>query len=188
MRRTVLRWFADGFFYAAGTRRTPFQADRLCEPTCVLPPGQKSLDSHAAIPEQTNMTSTSLDADHFVTGSETVGLAVAWHLRDRDSVVMVDKEPTAAFHQTGRNSGVVHSGIYYQPGSLKAQLCTDGRLRLESFASDHGVPMKATEKLIFPTVESKEAGLDEPAERGEEKASPGYAASLRPRPRPSSRR
>lgn len=114
------------------------------------------------------MASAPLNADYLVIGSGIVGLAVAWHLRERGRVVVVDKEPTAAFHQTGRNSGVVHSGIYYQPGSLKARMCTDGRHRLESFASDRGIALRRSGKLILATDESEEAGLDDLAGRGEQ--------------------
>ncbi len=114
------------------------------------------------------MASAPLNADYLVIGSGIVGLAVAWHLRERGRVVVVDKEPTAAFHQTGRNSGVVHSGIYYKPGSLKARMCTDGRHRLESFASDRGIALRRSGKLILATDKSEEAGLDDLTQRGEQ--------------------
>lgn len=117
-----------------------------------------------------------LEADHFVIGSGIVGLAVAWHLRDQGKVIVVDKEPSAAFHQTGRNSGIVHSGIYYQPGSLKAHLCTEGRAQLEALAADHGIPLHTTGKLIVANSKAESDELDKLADRGHENGLSGLRA------------
>ena len=56
-------------------------------------------------------------------------------------MLVLDKETAVGRHQTGHNSGVVHSGIYYQPGSLKARLCREGARRTEEYAAEHGVPV-----------------------------------------------
>ena len=106
--------------------------------------------------------------DYLVVGSGIVGLATAWHLRHRGKVIVVDKEPVAAFHQTGRNSGVIHSGVYYTPGSLKARLCTDGRRRLLEFCTDHDIAISTSGKLIVATGETEVQALDELASRGEQ--------------------
>ena len=71
-----------------------------------------------------------------VVGGGIVGLAVARELtrrRPEDRVVVLEKEDRLASHQTGHNSGVVHAGIYYRPGTLKAELCTRGRLLLRDY-------------------------------------------------------
>ena len=70
-----------------------------------------------------------------VIGGGIVGLATAWQLRGRsdDHVTVPEKESRLAEHQTGRNSGVLHSGIYYKPGSLKAINCREGKVAMEAF-------------------------------------------------------
>ena len=78
-------------------------------------------------------------ADVVVVGAGILGLATAVELGRRlpeRRVIVVEKEPAIALHQTGRNSCVVHSGVYYPPGSLKAQLCTAGRLRLREYREE----------------------------------------------------
>jgi L-2-hydroxyglutarate oxidase LhgO len=131
------------------------------------------------------------NADYLVVGSGIVGLAVAWHLSRLGKVVVVDKEPVAAFHQTGRNSGVVHSGVYYVPGSLKAIMCTDGRRRLLKFCSDHDIPVRASGKLILAVGQSETSALDGLATRGEEnglsgleRLSPTETVRIEPAARP----
>ncbi|MGC8634493.1 MAG: FAD-dependent oxidoreductase [Candidatus Limnocylindrales bacterium] len=92
--------------------------------------------------------------EHFdvvVIGGGIVGLATAHVLLERAPslrLAVLEKEPVLASHQTGHNSGVVHSGIYYRPGSLKARLCREGRTALERFAAVHGIPYLRTGKLI----------------------------------------
>jgi L-2-hydroxyglutarate oxidase LhgO len=86
-----------------------------------------------------------------VVGAGIVGLAVGRQLlidRPGEEVTVVDKESTVAAHQTGHNSGVIHSGIYYTPGSLKAQLCRRGRDLLTDFCLEHKVPVSAVGKLV----------------------------------------
>lgn len=89
-----------------------------------------------------------------VIGAGIVGLATARALLRRfpgASLIVVDKERGLGHHQTGRNSGVIHSGIYYAPGSLKAKLCTEGMLRTKSFCREKGILFEERGKLIVAT-------------------------------------
>src|SRR5271166_4932514 len=89
--------------------------------------------------------------DAVVVGGGVVGLATALALtaaRPGCSLVVLEKEPTLGTHQTGHNSGVIHAGLYYKPGSLKATLCARGRGRLERFCEEHGVPFERCGKVV----------------------------------------
>jgi L-2-hydroxyglutarate oxidase LhgO len=99
-------------------------------------------------------------ADMVVVGAGIVGLACAVEFarrRPKLDVLVVEKEPSPALHQTGRNSGVIHSGIYYAPGSLKARLCTAGRELLLRFCASEGIPHEICGKVIV-AVEENELG------------------------------
>jgi L-2-hydroxyglutarate oxidase len=92
--------------------------------------------------------------DHVVVGGGIVGLSTALHLlrsRPGADVLVLEKEPTVGRHQTGHNSGVVHSGIYYEPGSLKARLCREGARLTREYAAEHGIPLVVTGKLLVAT-------------------------------------
>ncbi len=100
--------------------------------------------------------------DHVVVGGGIVGLATAHHLlasRPGADVVVLDKEPDVGHHQTGHNSGVIHSGIYYEPGSLKARLCREGSRRTQEYAAEHDVPVRLCGKLLVATDERELAGM-----------------------------
>lgn len=115
------------------------------------------------------MTQTPVGA--VVVGGGVVGLASALALLERrpgTSVVVLEKEPKLAAHQTGRNSGVVHSGLYYKPGSLKATLCTRGRGLLEQFCEEHGVPLERCGKVVVATSEEELPRLAELERRARE--------------------
>jgi L-2-hydroxyglutarate oxidase len=102
--------------------------------------------------------------DAVIVGGGIVGLASALALLSRrpgTSVVVLEKEPGLAAHQTGRNSGVVHSGLYYKPGSLKATLCTRGRGLLERFCEEHGVALERCGKVVVATREEEVPRLEE---------------------------
>ena len=85
-------------------------------------------------------------SDLIIIGGGIVGLATAYRFLERfpgKRVTVLEKESTIARHQTGRNSGVLHSGIYYRPGSLKAQNCRAGKLAMEEFCRREGIPFKS---------------------------------------------
>ena len=83
--------------------------------------------------------------DVAVVGGGIVGLATAFQLlrlQPALSVAVIEKEAELGAHQTGHNSGVLHAGLYYTPGSLKARLCREGKAELERFADEHGIPYR----------------------------------------------
>jgi L-2-hydroxyglutarate oxidase len=92
--------------------------------------------------------------DYCVVGGGIVGLATAMELLKRKpgcSIVILEKERSLAQHQTGHNSGVIHAGIYYAPGSLKADLCRRGALATKAFCDEHGIPYEVCGKLLVAT-------------------------------------
>ena len=103
-----------------------------------------------------------------VVGGGIVGLATAWTLarEHRRSVVVLEAEPDVARHQTGHNSGVIHSGLYYKPGSLKASNCARGRELLYRFCAERGLPHERCGKLVVAVEEAELPRLDALAERG----------------------
>lgn len=101
-------------------------------------------------------------ADRVVVGGGIVGAATAKHLSEMDptaELVLLEKEQTLGAHQTGHNSGVVHSGIYYEPGSLKAEMCRLGARLTEDYTRARGIPLKKTGKLLVATTENEVAGM-----------------------------
>jgi L-2-hydroxyglutarate oxidase LhgO len=109
-----------------------------------------------------------------VVGAGIVGLAVARALALRgDDVVVFDKEERVAAHQTGHNSGVVHAGIYYAPGSLKAELCARGRVAIRDFCLDRGLPYRELGKLVVAVDESELPALAALEERATANGVPG---------------
>ncbi|WP_407316582.1 L-2-hydroxyglutarate oxidase [Isoptericola halotolerans] len=102
-----------------------------------------------------------------VIGAGIVGLAVAARLSARgDDVVVLEKEPEIARHQTGRNSGVIHSGLYYAPGSLKARLGTAGAASMTRFAQERGIDVRTSGKLVVATDATELPALAELERRG----------------------
>ena len=92
--------------------------------------------------------------DFAVIGGGIVGLSTAWQLRQRQPskrVIVIEKEPAVARHQTGHNSGVIHAGIYYKPGSLKADFCRKGVAATLRFCRDNDIPYEQCGKLIVAT-------------------------------------
>jgi len=96
--------------------------------------------------------------DVLVIGGGLVGLSTAWQLqrqRPDRSVLLLEKESAFAAHQSGRNSGVVHAGIYYAPGSLKAKFCKAGVIATKAFCAEHELPFEQCGKLIVATTETE---------------------------------
>lgn len=96
--------------------------------------------------------------DYAVIGGGIVGLATAMSLlreRPGSSLIVLEKEDGVARHQTGHNSGVIHAGIYYKPGSHKAKLCKEGAVRTRQFCDEHGIPYRNTGKLIVATNDAE---------------------------------
>jgi L-2-hydroxyglutarate oxidase LhgO len=102
-------------------------------------------------PDAAMVRSPSDRADVAIIGAGIVGLATALRLLQRRPhlrVTILEKEADVAAHQTGHNSGVLHAGLYYEPGSLKASLCREGKEDLEAYCEEHGVPVQRTGKLV----------------------------------------
>ena len=102
--------------------------------------------------------------DVAVVGGGIVGAATAYELSRRHAgrrIVLLDKEDGFGVHQTGHNSGVIHSGIYYAPGSLKAELCRAGVAATERFADEHQIPWRRTGKLLVATSGADLSRLDD---------------------------
>lgn len=106
-----------------------------------------------------------------IIGGGIVGLSVAYKisLKFPDAkIILFEKEAKLAEHQTGRNSGVIHSGIYYKPGSLKATTCRDGKAQLEAFCDEHAVKWERCGKVIVALNEQELPALDKIFERGQQ--------------------
>jgi (S)-2-hydroxyglutarate dehydrogenase len=107
--------------------------------------------------------------DYIVIGGGIVGLSVAWTILERNPdirIAVLEKEAGWARHQTGRNSGVIHSGIYYKPGSLKAKLCREGNRRLLQFCETHGICHEICGKVIVATTAAEVPLLQNLYDRG----------------------
>ena len=106
--------------------------------------------------------------DFAVVGAGIIGLATAYRWQQVHPgcrVAVFEKEAGVACHQTGHNSGVIHAGVYYAPGSLKAELCRAGAAATLAFCAAHGVPHRQCGKLIVATDATEERRLHELAER-----------------------
>jgi 2-hydroxyglutarate dehydrogenase len=109
-------------------------------------------------------------------GAGIVGLAVARELalrHDGMRVVVLEREEQIGAHQTSHSSGVIHAGIYYAPGSLKARLCVEGARDLYAYCHEHGIPAPRSGKVIVATREDELERLDELERRGRENKVPG---------------
>jgi L-2-hydroxyglutarate oxidase LhgO len=110
-----------------------------------------------------------MTSDVLIVGGGIVGLATAWQLvRERPGLrlVLVEKEEGLGRHQTGNNSGVLHAGLYYRPGSTKAQLAVQGLQQMVDFCQKHGVPFEQCGKVVVATSEEELPRLDSLWERG----------------------
>ncbi|WP_420611701.1 L-2-hydroxyglutarate oxidase [Candidatus Spongiisocius sp.] len=107
--------------------------------------------------------------DVAIIGGGIVGLTTAMALTERapgPKVAVLEKEPQVASHQSGRNSGVIHSGLYYRPGSLRARLCREGIVRLVRFCDERGVAYTRDGKVVVATSEAQLPALAELERRG----------------------
>ena len=107
--------------------------------------------------------------DVAIVGGGIIGLATARALLERAPaarLVILEKEPRLGMHQTGHNSGVIHSGIYYRPGSYKAKLCVEGKTLMREFCAVHGISVVECGKVIVATREDELARLQTLYERG----------------------
>jgi 2-hydroxyglutarate dehydrogenase len=114
--------------------------------------------------------------DAVVVGAGIVGLALARELQRRDPsarVAVLEREPAVASHQTAHTSGVVHAGIYYPPGSLKARLCVEGARALGEYCAERGIPLRRCGKLVVATHAGELARLDELERRAAANGVPG---------------
>lgn len=116
------------------------------------------------------MNAEATRVDLAIVGGGIVGLATAYRVLERHPdlrLAILEKEPELATHQSGHNSGVLHAGLYYTPGSLKARLCREGKAALEAFASDHDIPFESCGKLVVALDESELGRLEALRERAE---------------------
>ncbi len=119
-------------------------------------------------------------ADHetelLIIGAGIVGLATALEITLRFpemTMVVVEKEDRVAAHQTGHNSGVIHSGLYYKTGSLKARNCVAGAASMKRFCQQHGVPFEECGKLVVATSPEEVPRLERLHQRGIANGVPG---------------
>jgi (S)-2-hydroxyglutarate dehydrogenase len=109
--------------------------------------------------------------DVAIIGGGIVGLAVAWQIVEQfpgRRVVVLEKEKELAQHQTGHNSGVLHSGIYYTPGSLRAENCREGKKTMERFCAQHGIDHEICGKVIVAVSEEEIPRLERIHQRGQQ--------------------
>jgi len=104
-----------------------------------------------------------------ICGAGIVGLTIARELLKAgcDDIVVFDKEPAPGKHASGRNSGVLHAGIYYDPGTLKARMCLEGNRRMQAYCERHGLPLFKSGKVIVARTEDELDTLDELKRRAE---------------------
>ncbi|PAZ16735.1 L-2-hydroxyglutarate oxidase [Streptomyces sp. SA15] len=115
------------------------------------------------------------DCDVLVVGGGIVGLSTAYAITRAapgTRVIVLEKEPGPARHQTGRNSGVIHSGIYYRPGSLKARYAVKGAAEMIKFCAEYDIPHAVTGKLIVATERAELPRLHALVQRGRENGIP----------------
>ncbi|HCE55756.1 MAG: hydroxyglutarate oxidase [Lutibacter sp. BRH_c52] len=114
--------------------------------------------------------------DFIVVGAGIVGLATAYKLQlkfPEKSILILEKEPEIGLHQTGRNSGVMHSGIYYKPGSYKAKNCKIGSAQLVKFAIENNIKHDVCGKVIVAATKQELPVLDDIYQRGIQNETPG---------------
>lgn len=130
-----------------------------------------------------------MNYDAVIVGAGIVGLSTAYQLLQQDPhlrVAVLEKELQPAIHQTGHNSGVIHAGVYYQPGSLKASFCISGCRSIKAFCQDHRIPYQEIGKIIAAVVPEELPWMENLAERCQQNGltvhmlTPEEAAQLQP--------
>ncbi|MEE2641378.1 MAG: L-2-hydroxyglutarate oxidase [Planctomycetota bacterium] len=109
--------------------------------------------------------------DLVIVGGGIVGLAVGYRFSERFpdlKIVVLEKEQSLGHHQTGHNSGVLHSGIYYKPGSLKAINCREGKVAMERFCAEHGIDYDVCGKVIVASSEDEVPAMERIFQRGQD--------------------
>ncbi|MEJ2105311.1 MAG: FAD-dependent oxidoreductase [Ignavibacteriaceae bacterium] len=108
------------------------------------------------------------NSDIIVIGGGIIGTATALSLKNKHNlnIIIIETEKELASHQTGNNSGVIHSGLYYKPGSLKAKNCTEGRDLLYHFCEEHNIKFERCGKLVIAIDKSQLAAMEELYNRG----------------------
>lgn len=109
--------------------------------------------------------------DVIIVGGGIVGLATAYRLLEQKpdlKIALFEKEKMVSMHQTGNNSGVIHSGLYYKPGSLKAKNCIEGYHQLIEFCQTHQIPFELTGKIVVASTEDQRGQLENLFQRGQQ--------------------
>ena len=102
--------------------------------------------------------------DISIIGGGIVGLSTAYKLQSKYpnlKIAIIEKENSLAYHQTGRNSGVIHSGLYYKPGSFRAKNCVDGRKQLVKFAIENNIKHEVCGKIVLAKNSEEAKRLDQ---------------------------
>jgi L-2-hydroxyglutarate oxidase len=113
--------------------------------------------------------------DIVIVGAGIVGLASAWHIQKNHpgrKLLVIEKESGPAKHQSGHNSGVIHSGIYYTPGSLKARFAKKAGISMPAFCEEHGIPYDVCGKVVVAVEQEELARLDKLQARAAENQIP----------------
>ena len=109
--------------------------------------------------------------DFCIAGGGMVGLSIANQLIERKfskSILIIDKEEKLGLHSSGKNSGVLHAGLYYKPNSLKAKVCVDGAKRLKNWVKERNLPINECGKVIVPQEPFLDNQLDLLYQRGKQ--------------------
>lgn len=125
--------------------------------------------SSGTLLSEESVVASDRQCDVAIIGAGIVGLAVGLHLIrriPRIKLLILEKEKEVAAHQTGHNSGVIHSGLYYKPGSLKARLCVEGAAAMVRFCREYGIPHEVCGKVVAATEENEIPQLNELLRRG----------------------
>ncbi|MDN3257999.1 L-2-hydroxyglutarate oxidase [Streptomyces sp. MA25(2023)] len=133
------------------------------------------MERAGAVPAHGTARSTAYDCDVLVIGGGIVGLSTAYAITRAapgTRVTVLEKEPGPARHQTGRNSGVIHSGVYYRPGSLKARYAVRGAAEMVKFCAEYGIAHAVTGKLIVATERTELPRLHALVQRARENGIP----------------